>query len=170
MNIKKSSIISFLFVSILGTLLHFTYDWSGQNPIVGIFSAQNESTWEHLKLLFFPMLFLTIIQCLISSKLSPDFIQNRTIGIVSGMLFITVVFYTTWGITGKLVDWWNITLYFFGVLFAFWIEANEADKNEKMAKCTAIAILIVITLAFIIFSFHPADTGIFYDLSKHPKG
>ena len=44
---------------ILGTLLHFLYEWTGYNYLVGFISPVNESTWEHLKLLFFPVLFLS---------------------------------------------------------------------------------------------------------------
>lgn len=62
----KTNIYRFLFISILGTLLHFTYEWSQNNAIVGLFSAVNESTWEHLKLLFFPMFFLTLFELFLS--------------------------------------------------------------------------------------------------------
>ena len=62
----KTNLFRFIFISVLGVLLHFTYEWSGNNPIVGLFSATNESTWEHLKLLFFPMLsqqfFITLLK------------------------------------------------------------------------------------------------------------
>ena len=54
-------ILSTVFILILGTILHFTFTFSNNNPIVGIFSAVNESTWKHLKLLFFPMLITIII-------------------------------------------------------------------------------------------------------------
>ena len=54
-SIKNFQIFSTIFVMILGTLLHFTYEWSGGNLLVASFSAVNESTWEHLKLLFYPM-------------------------------------------------------------------------------------------------------------------
>lgn len=40
---------------ILGVVLHFTFEWSNNNILVGTFSPVNESIWEHLKLLFFPM-------------------------------------------------------------------------------------------------------------------
>ena len=59
MNIKKLfkyHIFSILLISILGTLLHFTFHCSNSNLLIGAFSAVNESTWEHLKLLFFPTL------------------------------------------------------------------------------------------------------------------
>ena len=37
-------------ISILGTLFHFTYDLSNHNKVVALFSAVNESTWEHIKI------------------------------------------------------------------------------------------------------------------------
>ena len=61
-QIKKWEIAEFIFIAIVGTLLHFVYDWSGQNPAVGIIAPVSESTWEHLKLLFMPALLFTLIQ------------------------------------------------------------------------------------------------------------
>lgn len=60
-KIRRYQIFSVLFTFVLGTLFHFTYKWSGENQAVALFSSINESTWEHLKLLFFPMLLTTII-------------------------------------------------------------------------------------------------------------
>ena len=60
-KIRNYQIVSAIFVCILGTLLHFTYKFFGENNFVASFSAVNESVWEHLKLLFFPMLLTTII-------------------------------------------------------------------------------------------------------------
>ena len=62
MSQKLFFFFRFAFVSLLGVLLHFTYDWSGKNPFVGLFSSVNESAWEHLKLFFFPMLLLTLFE------------------------------------------------------------------------------------------------------------
>jgi len=63
-KILKFQIFSAIFAIILGTILHFTYEWSGGNAFVGTFSSVNESTWEHLKLAFFPMLLTAIIRIL----------------------------------------------------------------------------------------------------------
>ena len=59
----KTNLFRFIFISVLGVLLHFTYEWSGDNAVVGLFSAVNESTWEQLKLLFFPFLLLYAAGC-----------------------------------------------------------------------------------------------------------
>ena len=52
----------FFTAAVLGTLDHFAYDWSGKSLPVGAFCAVNESTWEHMKLLFFPVLLFTAVQ------------------------------------------------------------------------------------------------------------
>ena len=45
----------FLFTAVTGTLLHFLFDLTGGNGVVALFSAVNESIWEHMKLIFYPM-------------------------------------------------------------------------------------------------------------------
>ena len=49
-------LVGFAFTALGGTLLHFLYDWTNNN-IVAAFTAVNESTWEHMKLLYFPLFF-----------------------------------------------------------------------------------------------------------------
>ena len=53
-TLLKLDIIGFVFVSVIGTLAHFVFEWSGNNTVVGLFCPINESPWEHLKLIFFP--------------------------------------------------------------------------------------------------------------------
>ena len=77
----KTNLFRFIFISVLGVLLHFTYEWSGDNAVVGLFSAVNESTWEHLKLLFFPFLLLTILEVLLRGNMLPEqFLPARVLG------------------------------------------------------------------------------------------
>ena len=79
------SILSAVFISVLGTLLHFTYDWFGNNPIIGVFSAVNESTWEHLKLLFFPTLIVTIIGAIYYKGRIPNYVCARLKGLFTAI-------------------------------------------------------------------------------------
>ena len=51
----KEIIFVFLLYSFIGTILHFTYNLSNNNIVVGIFSAVNESVWEHIKILLTPI-------------------------------------------------------------------------------------------------------------------
>lgn len=169
MKIKPYTLIRFVVVCTLGVLSHFIYDWSGQNKFVGIFTSMNESTWEHLKLLFFPMLYVTIAELIIFRKKAPELLPSRVMGILAGMIFIVVVFYTFWGISGRLIDFVNISIYFFGVATAFATEKYYRQRQKGPDLSVSIAILATITALFAIFSFNAPDIGLFYDLSKHPK-
>ncbi|MBR4026823.1 MAG: hypothetical protein IKJ01_04615 [Lachnospiraceae bacterium] len=154
-------LIRYLFVTISGVLLHFAYNFSGQNGIVGLFTPVNESTWEHLKLLFFPMLLLTVWDLFKIEEPSEAFLPARLSGIIAGMIFIVVVFYTITGIIGKSIDWLNITIYFLSVLFAFWIEKKIYGKNKILTTSLSIGILILLSVLFVSFTFSPPNIGLF---------
>ena len=52
----KTIFISIPILFILGSLLHFAYDYSNKNKIVGLFAPVNESIFEHSKILLTPLL------------------------------------------------------------------------------------------------------------------
>lgn len=170
MNIKFCFFFRFGFVALLGILLHFTYDLSGQNTFVGFFSSMNESTWEHLKLFFFPMLLLTLLELLRHKNALASFLSARTTIIFAGMTFIVIAFYTFWGISGKLIDFVNISIFFIGVFFAFALEQFFLKRPPVLSLSSSVVLLAVFTFLFIIFTYSPPALGIFYDLSLHPKG
>jgi len=45
-SILVYELIGIIFIIILGSLLHFTFEWASHQPIVDVFSAVNESLWE----------------------------------------------------------------------------------------------------------------------------
>lgn len=56
------------FISMVGSIMHFIYDWSGKLVLVGIIAPVNESVWEHLKLTFLPTIFWWVFSYFILSK------------------------------------------------------------------------------------------------------
>ena len=89
----KVMIIGIVFTTLVGALLHFTYAFSGNNAFVALFSAVNESTWEHLKLLFFPYCIYMIYENYSTKIESNNFWTAKFIGLLCGLIFIPVVFY-----------------------------------------------------------------------------
>ena len=67
-ELRRWEIIGFLVTAGLGSLLHFVYDWSGQSRVAAAFAAVNESTWEHMKLLFIPFLLFTVAEFVVFSE------------------------------------------------------------------------------------------------------
>jgi len=160
-KIFKFQIFSIIFTSILGTLIHFTYEWSNNNQFVGLFSAINESTWEHLKLIYFPMLITTIIGYFYLGKEVPNFLCAKSIGIVLSMLFTVIFFYTYSGILGKNIDFINILTFYIAVFIGEYIASKIMLSNFECNDKIALFILIILLLCFIIFTFHPPKIGLF---------
>ena len=108
-----------LFTAALGTLLHFVYDWSGGWVAAAAFSAVNESTWEHMKLLFFPMFLFSVVQVCCLGRNYPNFLAARGVSTVTGVALIPVLFYTYTGVLGRHLLWADIAVLYLSVLGAF---------------------------------------------------
>lgn len=162
-KILKFTIFSIIFVSILGTLFHFTFKWSDNNIFVGIFSAVNESTWEHLKLLFYPMLITTIIGYFYLGKKVPTFFCARAYGIITSLLFTTIFFYTYTGILGTNIAILNIASFFISVILGEYISYRLLLTNFNCNNLKSITLLGVLLFCFIFFTFFPPRIGLFED-------
>ena len=163
-KIKKYHIYSFICVSIVGTLFHFLYEFSGDNLIIASFAPVNESTWEHLKLIFFPMLVSSIIGYFIIGKENSNYICSRTKGILVGMAFIIVFFYTYTGIIGKNIDFLNIISFFIAVFLGEFVSFKSIVSKEKKCNITlAVYILVFFLMCFVIFTYITPKFGIFKD-------
>ena len=154
----------FIFTSVLGTLLHFLYDISGKSTIAAMISGVNESTFEHMKLLFFPMFFYAIIE----SNILPsrdNFWCVKLIGIITGLALIPTLFYTINGVFGKTPDWLNIAIFYITAALVFIIEALLFKK--KNIKCLfskiPLVIICIIGVLFVMFTFLTPEIPIFRD-------
>ena len=113
----KSSIVFFqflglIFVSVSGVLLHFAFDWSDGSFFIAPFSAVNESIWEHMKLLFYPMLGFAVLEHRLLKDPGPSFWYVKMKGILLGFVLIPVIYYTYTGALGVMADWFNIAIFF----------------------------------------------------------
>lgn len=162
-NLRNYQIVSAIFVCILGTLLHFTYELSGENQLVALFSAINESVWEHLKLLFFPMLLSTIIGYFCIGKNTNNFLCGKALGIITSMLFIVIFFYTYTGIIGKSIVFVDIASFFVAVILGEYIAYKLITKKFKCNNMIGIGILVILLVCFVVFTYFPPNLGIFKD-------
>ena len=154
----------FAVTSLGGTLLHFLYDWLGEAAWIAPFSGINESTWEHMKLLFWPMLLFAVVQSRFFRNRS-DFWCVKLRGILLGLTLIPVLFYTYNGVIGKSPDWINIAIFFVSAAIAYLYEARQCKHESVTCKHPrlAVGILCIIALLFVGFTFLPPDLGIFRD-------
>ena len=161
-NITFWQIIGFSFVSLFGSLLHFLYDWTSQNPLVALFSAVNESTWEHMKLLFFSSLIFAVFQSFFFKEYK-NFWHIKLIGILTGLVAIPILFYTYNGAFGKSPDWINILIFFISAGMSFLLETYLFKRGAFFFKAPLVPIIIlsVICFLFFIFTFLPPKIPLF---------
>lgn len=149
--------------SVGGTLLHFLYEISGGNVLSAAFSAVNESTWEHMKLLYFPMLIFALVQCRFFNEYR-GFWSIKLVGISVGLALIPVLFYTYNGAFGKSPDLLNILFFYIAATAAYAIESYLFKKNALAfgAKFAFVPVCFIGAL-FVLFTFSPPRLPIFQD-------
>jgi len=166
MKQKRWHIFGFFFTALVGTLLHFLYEWSGNSPTAALFSAVNESTWEHLKLLVMPFFFFAIFEYFAYGRDHTNFAAAKLFGALAGMLTITVLFYTYSGILGYSLPAINIALFYLGVFVACFVSFRIL-KDQRCASSVINGLslfgIVGLLALFFFFSFDPPELGIFSD-------
>ena len=162
-QIKKWEIAEFIFIAIVGTLLHFVYDWSGGSDFAAAFSAVNESTWEHMKLLFFPSFLYFLWEYKKYGSSSKDLLTARTLGLFCGLAFIPVSFYTYTGVIGKGFFPVDIAIFAVSVFLTFYASTRFLAHPLKLTTFTAFLLLFALLAAFLTFTFFPPHIQLFLD-------
>ena len=161
--------IPFLTTCILGTLLHFLFDWTGGNLLAAPFSGVNESTWEHMKLLYWPLLMVALLQWFLAKrrgKVPCNFWYVKFLSTLTGLILIPVFYYTYNGCFGKSPDWLNISIFYICAAAVFWLEARLLTGwRVKYPKGNSLAIagLMILGFAFIYYTFCPPILPLFQD-------
>lgn len=155
----------FIFTAAVGTLLHFLFDWTGGNVVAALFSAVNESIWEHMKLLFYPQVLFALAEYIFWGKDVEAFWCIKLTGIVIGLVLIPVAYYTYTGILGINGDWFNIAIFFLAAGVAYWRETVLFQRNALCSIHPKLAVLLLCLLAavFILFTFNPPCIPLFRD-------
>ena len=154
----------FALTSLFGTALHFLYDWLGEAKWIAPISGVNESTWEHMKLLFWPMFVYAIAESFFF-KDREDFWCVKLRGIALGLVMIPIIFYTYNGVIGRSPDWLNIAIFFVSAAVAYIYKTKLFNNGTVICKNPKLRIgaLCVIALLFVIFTFRTPELGIFKD-------
>lgn len=165
---KQRSILwqaaGFAAVTFCGTILHFLYDWTGGNILVSPFSGVNESTWEHMKLLFWPLFLFALVQRLFF-KDQENYWCVKLAEILLGLVLIPVLFYTYNGMFGKSPDWINIAIFYITALLVFLFEwwAFKRDWLPCKRPRLAFATICLIGVLFVVFTFATPQIPLFQD-------
>ena len=162
-NYNKFIVFGIIFSLIFGTVLHFVYEWSGSNSIVGLFSPVNESVWEHLKLLYYPMSIWVIYGYFKYGKKNRNYFLSAIIGFICGAVIIPLLFYAYFFFTEKSYLVIDIIIYIIGTCTSFLL-MSYIFKNYNFRCLSARAGILIWELffaLFAIFTIYPPDLSLF---------
>ena len=151
-HLKQYTLIGIICFTIAGTLSHFVYEWSGKNPFLALFFPINETTWEHMKLVFFPSIVYATFMAYKLHSLYPHIISALSAGILLGTFSMPVIFYTYTGILGFHTLLFDIVTFLLSVMITF-LSTYFFTVSYKLKKPTLwISSLIALTFCFFFFS------------------
>ena len=153
----------FLFVGAAGPLLHFLYEWTGESLPVAAIAAVNESTWEHMKILFVPLFVFSVVQMCFLSSAYPNFLAVRAASALTGLLLIPTLFYTYSGILGTSFSWVNVAIFYLADLGMFLLDFRLLRSGRMSAAWQQVVGLMVLwglMFCFVWCTFRPPQLGL----------
>ena len=164
---KNTSIVSFIIVTVLGFLLHFAFEYSGKNTVLAAFVPVNESIWEHLKLVLFPSILISIYEYFKYGKNYQSFLASKTYSIIIGMFFVVVAYYTFTGVTGKDAAYVNIAIYVLSIIIVtaltYYLTIKNPFKFNESQGVIGLTVLTALIILFVYFTFNPPQIELFRD-------
>ncbi|HZK27304.1 MAG TPA: DUF6512 family protein [Thermoclostridium sp.] len=160
----------FLFTILLGIIAvisHYAYELSGEILFVGLFNPVNESVWEHLKFMFFPLLLWWVAMYLIKSdecvKSTNTWIVSAAASLVVAPLSVLLLYYGCKGALGLESVFFDILLVFICYFFTLCIASRifMCSNPKSWVSAVLVVIVLVIFIAFIVFTFNPPQFPIF---------
>jgi len=163
--ISRWQLAGFLFTSVLGTILHFLFDLTGGSAVAALLSAVNESIWEHMKLIYYPMLIFSLIEYRIWGRKTGCFWNIKLAGILLALVLIPSIYYSYTGILGISASWFNVTIFFIAAAVVYRIETKLL---QRAFTCTipeglAVVLILLISVGFTILTFFTPHIPLFRD-------
>ena len=161
-----------IFVFLLGALLHFVFEWSGESRIAGLFASVNESVWEHFKQGFWPMCLYAAIEYRFLYERVNNFLTAKAAAVYIIPIITGLVFYGYTAIIGEEILIFDIIIFLIAIIVGQ-LTSYKVMTSAKLPKYTnIISPISIILLAFILmlFTFYPPHLPIFLDANTGTYG
>ena len=162
---KKGKIITIILMIVLGTCMHFVLDIIPSGPvsdIIGLVFPVNETTWEHMKMIWYPFL---VAGTIISFRTkNSGYFGSFVVCSISAMLMQIGAFAIYQSFSGTSILVLDIIIYtssmFFCILLAF--ELSQKKWAQKLLPLW-IVLAVIITAGIIWLTFCPGEGYVFLD-------
>jgi hypothetical protein len=152
-------------IIVVGSAMHFVFEWSGGWRPIAWLAAVNESTWEHFKLGFWPALIFAFYEFPGLKRRAPNFWIGKAACLWSMPLVIGTVFYGYKAVLGRHYLWADILLFVIAAVLGQFLSFKILTARPLDISWKRIAVLgiIVLLLAFALFTYFPPQNFLFVD-------
>lgn len=163
--VLKWELSGIVFVFLLGALLHFLFEWSGESRIVGAFASVNESVWEHFKQGFWPMCLYALIEYRFVRNYADNFLTAKAIAVYLIPMITAFIFYAYTAIIGEEILIVDIIIFAFAITIGQLVSYKIIISAEFPRYVDYISFIFIIALALILVvtTFYPPHLPIFLD-------
>lgn len=150
------------FEFLLGSLFHFLYDFFPY-PFIAIFSAINESVFEHLKLLVYPMLLGYIGVYWIKDLNMKKYGKAILCGVFSGLAFLLMIYYFVrygLGVESLIFD---ILLLFVSIVVGNYVSYYVYRYSDESFWKFSYVVLSLLIFLMILGTFFPPSIPLFQE-------
>jgi len=162
-SILRWELIGIAVIAIVGSVLHFAFEWSGSWPPMGVIAAVNESVWEHLKIAFWPALFYALFEYPFFRGSAQNFVAAKAAGIYAMPVAIVVLFYSYTAIIGGDILIVDILIFVVAVAIGQLTSYKLLTIERLPPWLDKVGLIMVILLAVAmgVFTFYPPHLPIF---------
>ena len=163
--VLKWEVSGILFVFLLGALLHFLFEWSGESRIVGTFASVNESVWEHFKQGFWPMCLFAAIEYRFLRIHVNNFLVAKAVAVYIIPIITGLVFYGYTAIIGEEILLVDIFIFLVAITIGQLVSYKIMTSVKLPIFVNGISFIFIILLALILIlsTFYPPQLPIFLD-------
>ena len=157
-------IFSVIIISIVGTLSHFLYDISNHNKVIGLFSAVNESTWEHIKIALTPTLLWGLLDGYLYGA-NANYFLAKFVSLFVIIILMPLLYYGHKAIIKKEIFILDIISFYIVIitsqyLFYVLLRIDPVPYVINYLSCTGIFLLFG---GYMIHTLMPAKSFLFKD-------
>ena len=158
---SKKFILCYLAAAALGVLLHFLFAWF-PNPVLALISPVRESVWEHVKLIYFPLLAASLYMGRGGSGTGRAPWLLSMAAACAVIPSVGYVYHIIFRGEAGIVD---LILYLFALALGFLLPGTLWTLCGRPGMEKAAWVLTALLGAFIVwFTFFPPDAALFADL------
>ena len=158
-------VAGFLVILLVGSFLHFLYELSGFALPAAIFGSVNESTWEHLKLFYWPGVAFAVIQHAYLRRRVSNFWLAKGMSVALITVLEIIAFYCYVGIVvpieGKGTLAGSIVTAMIAIGIAQYVSYRYLTGAPRAAWTRTLGIGLIVTLGVMMVTFTFAPPHVF---------